>query len=46
MGDNYRGLIEKFGHDSPEIARYITTRLQSEYRPVFENDTYTIFARR
>jgi 4-amino-4-deoxy-L-arabinose transferase-like glycosyltransferase len=45
MGEDYRQSLQQFRRDQPEIAQYITGVLASQYRPVFKNDTYTVFAR-
>jgi hypothetical protein len=45
MGEDYRQSLQKFRREQPEIAQYITGVLAAQYRPVFENDTYTVFAR-
>jgi hypothetical protein len=44
-GEDYKHSFEKFRSERPEIAQYIAALLASQYRMVFENDTYTIFAR-
>ena len=44
VGENYRGAFERFQRESPETYQYITTLLQTKFRPVFQNDAYTIFA--
>ncbi len=46
VGENYRGAFERFREESPATYRYVTTLLQTQYRPVFQNDAYTIFAER
>ena len=46
VGEDYRQSLRQFRREQPEIAQYITGVLASLYRPVFENDTYTIYARR
>ena len=45
VGEDYRQSLQQFRREQPEIAQYITGVLASLYRPVFENDTYTVYAR-
>ena len=45
VGEDYRQSLLQFRRDRPEIAQYITGVLASLYRPVFENGTYTVYAR-
>ncbi|MFN7992328.1 MAG: glycosyltransferase family 39 protein [Bryobacteraceae bacterium] len=46
IGEDYPKTFAIFQKERPEIGRYVKETLSSKYRPVFQNDLYTIFARR
>ncbi len=42
---NYRGVIDAFRTDHPEIYEFTKRRLTRDYVPVFKNATYTIYGK-
>jgi hypothetical protein len=42
---NYRGFMEMFRRERPEVYRYIRSLLEHRYREVYSNSYYIVWAR-